>query len=565
LNSNGKVDRRALPAPRRDREVAGTQYQAPHTEIERVLESLWAGVLRVPQVGINDNFFALGGHSLLVVQLIARVRSVFQIDLPIRALFESPTIAGLARHIQSHKADYSLPSLPEFQPGVRPQHIPLALAQQRFWFLDRLDPGNPAYNVPLALRISGPFQPEYCQETLQILARRHETLRTTLGTVKGKPVQRIVEQPDIPFLPINLSGLDEEGKEQAAIIALEEEVARPFKLTAGPLIRAMHLRLSSSEHMLLITMHHIITDGWSFDLLLQEFCHVYNALAANRSPELPDLPIQYADFAVWQRKWQEQGLMDRQLEYWKRQLAGLPESTLPLDGPQVAQSTAPLAASVVRLSPALRDSVHQLSQREGVTPFMTLLALFQMLLGAWTRRDDLAVGTLVANRAQVEVEALVGCFVNTLVLRTSLAGNPSFRELLRRVQETALGAYVHQDTPFDAIVNALRSPQQRTRRPLYMAMFALHTMPQEIAPALTELELAPIDLRSKTARTDLMLSLSEAKGEISGALEYNADLFAETTIARLARHYMRLVELACEQPESTLQDLLTRAGVITGS
>ncbi|HEU5378445.1 MAG TPA: condensation domain-containing protein, partial [Ktedonobacteraceae bacterium] len=554
------LDRKALPVPQRDREGLETVYSAPRTATERALAAIWAEVLGVEQVGITDNFFSLGGHSLLVIQMIARVRKVLEVELPMRSLFEAPTIAALAQSLEQQNTK-EVQNLVPLQPGVRPQNIPLAPAQQRFWFLDRMDPGSSAYNIPLALRITGSLSVEYCQQALNMLVQRHETLRTTITTLKGKPVQRISPQLEIPCRVSDLSHVSREMQEQTIMNALTEEGERPFKLATGPLIRALVLELSTTEHILLITMHHIITDGWSFDVFLQEFCDLYSALVAgNPAPlsALPALPIQYADFAIWQRQQLEQGMLALQLKYWKEQLAEVPYLSLPLDGPQPDCPTAPLEAQRIELAPALSEAARLLSQREGVTLFMTLLALFQVVLSNWTGQEDIAVGTLVANRSRVEVEALIGCFINTLVLRTNLAGNPAFHDLLKRVQEMTLGAYAHQDTPFESIVNALRSAGQATQKPLYSAMFALHTMPWETAPALSGLEITPVDLRSKTARVDLMLSLSEENGRIHGAFEYNGDLFSRATIARLVRQYIQLLEVIVTDPGYTIQELMNQ-------
>ncbi|PZW20784.1 amino acid adenylation domain-containing protein, partial [Thermosporothrix hazakensis] len=548
LTTSGKVDKKALPEPQRDRDMLKTEYVGPRSELERMLAVLWAEVLDLPRISVTDNFFSLGGHSLLAIQIVARIRKVFHVELPIRSLFEAPTVAALAEQIRTlHHTGTEYDDVLRVE--KRPELIPLAPAQQRFWFLDRMDPGSSAYTIPLALHIKGGLQEAYCQQALQLMVQRHEVLRTTIATVKGKPVQRIAAQLHVPCPLLDLSDKPGAAQESVVMQTLQAEIERPFILSMGPLIRLSLLRLRSDEHILLVTMHHIISDGWSFDIFLQEFCTLYNALVSGSTPSLPALPVQYADYALWHTRRLEQHMIEEQLGYWKQQLADL--APLPLSTNMV-QGDPPLAAFIVRLSPSLSEAARLFSRREGVTLFMLLLAVFQMVLRKWTKQEDIAVGTLVANRTRVEVEALIGCFINTLVLRTRLTEELSFYAFLRRVQAVTLEAYMHQDVPFDAVMSALRPSAQK----LYSAMFALHTAPYQEPPTLIGLEMKPVDLRSAVARVELFLSLGEENGEINGALEYNSNLFPEAVIARLAYWYERLLQSVINYPERTLEEHL---------
>ncbi|HFQ92418.1 MAG TPA: non-ribosomal peptide synthetase, partial [Anaerolineae bacterium] len=501
---NGKVNRRDLPAP--DADLLQNRYVAPRNPTEEILAGLWAQVLGVDRVGIYDNFFALGGHSLKATQLVSRIRETFQCDLPLRRLFEKPTIADTAVFIQTDQGD----SRPPIQPIPRDTAPPLSFAQQRLWFLEQLAPGNIAYNIPMAIRLSGELDVTALQQSLQEIIRRHESLRTVFVEENGRPVQRIL--PDLTIeLPItdlrHLPPGERETKAQALAVA---EAKRPFDLAAGPLIRATLLQLADDEYVALLTMHHIISDGWSMGVFIQEMAALYAAFTEERPSPLPDLPIQYADFAHWQRQWLQGETLESQLDYWKEQLAdAAPFLDLPTDRPRPAIQSANGATETFILPPEMARQLADLSQAQGATLFMTLLAAFQTLLYRYSGQTSISVGTPIANRTQAEIEELIGFFVNTLVMHTDLSGQPDFEELLARVRETALGAYAHQDLPFEMLVEQLQPGRDLSHTPLFQVMFVLDNAPLD-ALELPNLTLSPVEADSGTATFDMTLTMRES-------------------------------------------------------
>ena len=453
LMPNGKIDRRALPAPDRSRPELDKVFVAPRTPTEELLAEIWARLLDVERVGIHDNFFDLGGHSLLATQLVSRMREVFQVEIPLRRLFEVPTVAGLAESIEvAHQAGQNLLA-PPILPVPRNGNLALSFAQQRLWFFDQLEPGLSAYNIPAAVRLKGPLNLAALEQSLNEIVKRHESLRTTFGKVEGRPTQVIAPTLTIKLPIIDLRKLPASEQEIEVRRLVTAEAQRPFDLSQGPLVRGTVLRLSDEEHVGLLTMHHIVSDGWSTGILVREVATLYVAFCAGGSSPLPALPVQYADFAYWQREWLQGEVLETQIAYWKKQLAGAPAPIdLPTDHPRPAVQTFRGAHQSLVLPKQVQEGFKALGRQEGVTQFMTLLAAFQVLLYRYTSRDDLIVGTPIANRNRLETEGLIGFFVNALVLRTDLSGNPSFRELLRRVREVCLGAYSHQDLPFDRLV-----------------------------------------------------------------------------------------------------------------
>ncbi|HVR96499.1 MAG TPA: amino acid adenylation domain-containing protein, partial [Thermoanaerobaculia bacterium] len=431
LTPSGKLDRRALPEPERSR--APESEEAPLDLVEELLAGIWAEVLGLDRVGIDEDFFALGGHSLLATQVVSRVRTALGAELPLRQLFESPTVAGLALAVRESQGGTQAPPI---VPVSRDGDLPLSFAQQRLWFLDQLEPGSAAYNIPLAVRLSGELSAGALAEVFAGIVRRHEALRTTFTAREGRPVQ-VIGPPRVELPVVDLSHVSE----QEALRLAREEARRPFDLQRGPLLRLALLRLGDREHVLLLTLHHIVSDGWSMGVLLREIAALYAGAV------LPELPVQYADFAVWQRRWLEGEVLEAQLAYWKGQLAGAPRVLeLPLDRPRPAVQTFGGAVLPVRL-PAVRE----LCRREGATPFMVLLAAWATVLGRHAGQEDVLVGTPIAGRNRREIEGLIGFFVNTLVLRTDLSGSPGFAGLVGRVRRAALDGYTHQDVPFERL------------------------------------------------------------------------------------------------------------------
>ncbi|HLG64306.1 MAG TPA: amino acid adenylation domain-containing protein [Ktedonosporobacter sp.] len=556
LTSNGKVDRKALLARQPER-VDGSidTYVAARTPQEEQLTHIWQEVLHLDRVGIHDNFFQIGGHSLLATRIIARIQATFQVELPLRTIFEVPTIAGLARHIEIAHQHMLKTELRPLQPYPREEYIPLSFAQQRLWFLDQWQSDNAVYHVPVALRLHGRLDVSALQQSLRTVIQRQEALRTTFSSHEGEPVQIIAPILDPPILVINLAELPSHKQVEAQQL-VNTEARRPFNLEHGPLLRVCLIRLGSEEHIFLLTMHHIISDGWSIQVFLRELSACYTAFSHGTIPAtLPTLPIQYADFALWQRQWLQGEVLETQVRYWKQQLNGIPGVlTLPLDHPRPALQSYRGAWQSTMFSKRLLQNLQELSRREHVTLFILLLAAFQVLLAYYSGQDDIVVGTPIANRRQTELDNLIGFFANTLVLRTKLSGNPSFRELLQRVRETALGAYTHQDIPFEQLVEVLQPERNLSHTPLFQVAFVFQDSSQSQAH-FADLDLQGLDIDTGTAKFDLTLSLSESKEGFRGAIEYNCDLFEPETIARMLEHLRVLLEAVAERPATRLSAL----------
>ncbi len=557
LTPNGKVDRQALPEPEWSRRQLAGEYVAPRTPVEEVLAGIWSQVLGVEEVGVHDNFFELGGHSLLATQLVSRVREAFEIELPLRHVFECPTVATLAERIEIIRRTEAGVQAPPIRPVPRDREIPLSFAQQRLWFLDQLAPNSPLYNIPDAVRITGPLDVGVLERSLNEIVRRHEVLRTTFAAVEGRPIQVIAPELHLPLPIVDLRSLPKARREAEALRLATEEAQRPFDLARGPLIRALLLRLDEEEHIALLTVHHTVSDGWSTGVFMGEMAALYEAFAAGKPSPLPELPIQYADFAVWQREWLQGEVLERQLAYWKEQLAGLPPILeLPTDRPRPAFQTFRGDYQTFTLPEELTQAIKDLCQREGVTLFMTLLAAFQTLLSRYSGQDDISVGVPIANRTRAEIEGLIGFFVNTLVMRTKLDGNPTFREVLKRVREVALGAYAHQDLPFEMLVDALQPERDMSHSPLFQVAFALQSTPaRAVALPRSGLTLEPVEAHSGTAKYDLTLYMDEEGDRLSGSLEYNTDLFDADTIRRMLGHFQTLLEAVVADPDRPIAQL----------
>ncbi|WP_331875502.1 amino acid adenylation domain-containing protein, partial [Longimicrobium sp.] len=558
LTPNGKLDRKALPAP--DLASLEEWYVAPRTPVEEVLAGIWAEVLRLERVGAEENFFELGGHSLLATRVVSRIREVFGVELPLRALFEGPTVAGVALRVEEIRRA-ELPVLPPVVPTGRTGAIPLSYAQERLWFLDQLEPGSATYNMPAALRLAGALNERALERALGEIVRRHESLRTVFTAVAGSPVQVIA--PFAGFtLPIDdLSRLAEADREAAVRRRASEEAARPFDLAAGPLFRAALLRLGHEDHVLLLSAHHIVSDGWSTGVFFREMSALYAAYRDGRESPLPELPVQYAEYAVWQREQLAGELLDRQLAYWKQRLAGAPELLeLPTDRPRPPVRTYQAASVPVELSPELLERLQALGRNEGTTLYMTLLSAFQVLLSKYAGVDDIVVGSPIAGRTRGEVETLIGFFVNTLVLRTDLSGDPSFRETLRRVREVTLSAYEHQDVPFEKLVEELQPERSLSHSPLFQVMFTLHNG-EGRGGALPGLSVSVAGAELASAKFDLSLTLTTTGQALGGALSYSIDLFEAGTIERMVRHLERVLEQAAADADVQLSqvDLLGEA------
>ncbi|MDZ7342104.1 MAG: non-ribosomal peptide synthase/polyketide synthase, partial [candidate division KSB1 bacterium] len=562
LTPNGKIDRKALPAPDQESAaVSATEYVAPRTPTEEKLARIWSQVLGVEKIGVNDNFFELGGHSLLATQLVSRIRDEFEIELPLRSIFEVPFVAELAKKIDIAKLSEPGLEAPPIVPISRDQELPLSFAQQRLWFLDQLEPNSPFYNIPEAVRFKGHLDVDALEQSLNEVVRRHESLRTTFHAKGGKPYQVIHPEMTIPLRKIDLRRLPREDRESHIQEIARQEGQTPFDLTIGPLLRATLVQVDADDYVVFYTMHHIIGDDWSTTVLVREITLCYDAFTHQRPSPLPELPIQYADFAYWQQQWLQGEVLEAQLNYWKQQLAGAPQRLeLPTDRPRPPVQTFNGSYKTFRLSESLSQAIKELCNREGTTLFMTLLAAFQTLMYRYSGQDDIAVGSPIANRTRAELENIVGFFVNTLVFRTDLSGRPTFKELLQRVRNVALGAYAHQDLPFEKLVDAIQPQRDLSHSPLFQVMFVIQNVPGQ-PTNVSGVTISPVENHSGTSKFDLTMFMLEEGNNLAGALEYNTDLFDETTIDRMLRHFENLLAQVVAAPEMRIDQipLLTAA------
>ena len=554
LTPSGKLNRRALPAIEA---TANSDYVQPGTSTEQAVAAVWAEVLRLERVGAQDNFFDLGGHSLLAMQVIARLRSANGTEVPIPVFFSAPTVAGLAAWLEANRHDPAPNAAPPLvaaalSPDGR-REAPQSFAQQRLWFLAKLAPDSPLYSTQAILPIRGAPDLSALERALAELGRRHELLRTTFGDRDGEPIQ-LVASPE----PVRLSVVDwrslPASRHTAELQQLRRtETAQPFDLASGPLIRFKLVRLGPQRQLLILTMHHIITDGWSMNVLRREVRELYEAFRAGRPSPLPKLSLQYADFAVWQRQWLQGEVLQKQLDYWKEKLAGAERLELPVDRPRPAAPSYASARQPFRIEPEVIQKLRDLGQQEEATLFMTLLAAFQVMLGRYSGQDDIVVGTPIANRTRTELEGLIGFFVNTLVIRADLSGDCTFRQLLQRVRQTCLEAYAHQDLPFEKLVEALSPQRDLGVQPLFQVMFVLQNVSQdaEAAPQHVEAAIGAPE-PAEASNFDLTLWLTETASAASGALQFNTDLFEFGTAERMVRHFQTLLTALADQPDQEL-------------
>ena len=555
LTPNGKLDRKALPAPDSEQLELGEEYVRPRTAVEELLAGIWSVVLGLKQVGIDDDFFSLGGHSLLATQIISRIRQTFEVELPLRALFGSPTVAGLAQLIETVRGEHKQIKEAPLVVVSREGDLPLSFAQQRLWFLDKLEPGSATYNVPRVIEIKGALKVEAFSQALNVLVARHESLRTSFETVDGHPRMVIAPKVELALPVVDLSQLAASERQTRVQQLATAEAQLPFDLSRGPLCRVTLLRLGAEEHVVLLTTHHIISDGWSQAVFFKELSEVYEDCINERACSLPELPIQYADFAVWQRQWLQGEILEDQLQYWRGQLQGAPALLeLPADHSRPAVQSHRGAHYPVSFSSELLEALKELSRREGVTLYMTLLAAFKTLLFRHTNQEDIVVGSPIANRNRTELEGLIGYFANTLALRTDLSGDPTFRELLGRVREVTLGAYDHQDMPFEKLVEDLQPERSLSYNPLFQVLFGLHNTPAQ-KPGLSGLTLTPLDCESGVARFDIALDLYESPQGLTGFVEYGTDLFELVTINLIVERLQTLMENIVADPEQRLSTL----------
>ena len=553
LTPNGKVDRKALPEP--ERAIALSDDDLPATPTEVSIANIWTRVLGCDRVGVRQNFFELGGHSLLATQVVSQMREAFQVELPLRRLFECSTIERLARAVETATQERWMLAAPAIAPRPDPNVIPLSFAQQRLWFLAQLEPDSPFYNIPIAVRLRGTLDTSALEQTFAEILRRHEVLRTAIANHQGEPVATLVPARSMPLSPIDLSALPEAERDAEVRRAIAAEARQPFDLARDLLLRAKLLQLAPDENVLLVTLHHIAADGWSIGVLVEEVAALYPAFADNKPSSLLAPPVQYADFAAWQHQWLQGEVLERQLSYWRDCLEGAPAlMELPTDRPRPAVQSFQGAIYTFAIAPEVATALHRISQQAGCTLFTILLAGFDILLGRYSNSDDIVVGTPIANRNRTETERLIGLFVNMLVLRTDLSGDPKVEDLLARVWEIALGAYAHQDMPFEQLVEALQPERSLDRGPLFQVMFALQNAPfSEIElPGLT---LSALESDRGAAQFDLSLAMEETAAGLQGEFEYNIDLFDEATIARMAEHFQIVLAAIAADPTQRISEL----------
>jgi amino acid adenylation domain-containing protein len=578
LTPGGKVDRARLPAVGRERPTTEVAWLGPRTPLEAELCRIWSEVLGVDGIGVDDDFLDLGGDSLQATGIVARVMRQIGVDLPPQVLLEAPTVAQMAALLSAAEQGHEAPD----RDGIRPEHAgarttalpratprrqrppitpladrstaPLSFAQQRMWFLDRLEREHAVYNMPGTYFLRGPLDVAALQQGLTQIMARHEVLRTVYRADAGLPRAVVLPAAEFDLPLVDLRDLPAGSRLEAALSQADAERRVPFDLAADRMLRARLWQLGDTEYLFQVTKHHIASDAWSFNVFWRELRLLYEAALSGTPADLPALGIQYADFAAWQRGWLQGAVLEDQLAYWRQQLAGLSPLAMPLDFPRPATERHRGAAHRFTLPLALTSALSDLARQCGATLYMTVLAAFQVLLQRHAGQDDIAVGTPVANRDQVETEALIGFFANTLVLRTDLSGNPSFRELVGRVRQTSIGAIEHQALPFEQLVAELNPERQPDRHPLFQVLFQLLHAPTA-TPELARLQVERRQMASSAARFDLELTLRETPDGFNGGLIYNADLFTAPTIERLVGHFATLLDAICADPDQGIAQL----------
>ncbi|QWJ99414.1 amino acid adenylation domain-containing protein [Burkholderia pseudomallei] len=535
LTPNGKLDRRALPAPADDA-YARAEYEAPQGAKEEALAAIWRELLHVERVSRHDNFFELGGHSLLAVQLVSRLRQALSVEVALGTVFDAPVLSALAERLEAENTAV----LPPIPLAPRDGRIALSLAQQRLWFLTQLEGVSEAYHMSGAVRLDGPLNREVLQRALNRIVMRHEALRTCFAREEGEPIQVIQPHAD---LTVSYHDLREaEQSEQRAKDLSQAHASAPFDLSRDLPVRVLLLQLADEAHVVQVVMHHIASDGWSVGVFLQELSALYGSFIAEQGDPLAPLPLQYADYAAWQRRWLASGQLEKQGAFWQTNLSGAPTLLeLPTDRPRPPKQSHAGASVEVKLGAALSERVKRLSQRHGVTPYMTLLSSWAAVLGRLSGQEEVVIGSPVAGRNRTEVEALIGFFVNTLALRLDLSSEPTVGELLKRTKAQVLSAQAHQDLPFDQVVERVKPPRSTAHPPLFQVMFDWHNTPAR-ALTMPGLTVSVARTETTTSQYDLVLSMQERNGDIVGHLNYATALFDEQTARRYARYWRRLLE-----------------------
>ncbi len=556
LTPSGKVNRKALPKPEQSDLDLAASITAPRTPEEELMAGIWSDILHTDKIGVHNSFFDLGGHSLMATQVISRIRDAFEVELPLRSLFEKPTIALLVDEINTIRNSEAGISMPPITKVPREGHLPLSFAQQRLWFLDQLEPGSASYNIPAAFRLKGKLNVEVLEKSINTVIDRHETLRTSFSSERGKPVQIIQDTLKLELPVTDLSDLSEAEQEQKVRATAEADARAPFDLSKAPLLRTELLKLSGEEHVMLFNMHHIISDGWSISIMVREVAVLYESLIKEEPAPLPELDIQYADFAHWQRNWLSGEVLEKQIDYWKNELAGIPPLLeLPTDRPRPAVQTFNGAVKNITIPAELSAALRKLSQEQGVTLFMTLMAAFQSLLHRYSSQDDVVVGSPIANRTNSAIENLIGFFVNTLIFRAAFSAGLTYEDLLRQVREAALGAYAHQDLPFEKLVEELQPDRDMSHAPIFQVAFVLQNLPPQQSVDLPDLTMQALEADNATAKYDLTLTMTDHPDGLLASLEYNTDLFNAQTMQRMLDHFMVLLRQVSEEPDIAIDKI----------
>jgi len=544
LTPNGKVDRKALPPPSA---YAGVDFVAPRNDSETLVADIWCQVLKLPSMSIKANFFESGGHSLLATQVVSRIRKALGVDLSVRALFEAPTIEKLVQHINIAAASGDLDKAPPLAPMDPPNRDTLSFAQYRLWFVDQLNQGSSEYNLPSALRVQGNLDLSVLDRVFAEIVARHEVLRTNFAGEDGTPRLILREQVQWATPVVDLTHLQGEALQAEITFQVDQDAARVYSLEKDILFSTKILKLGVDDHVLLLNMHHIVSDGWSLGVLVSEIKACYSAFVQGQSSPLPALAIQYSDFAVWQRNWLQGDALEKLKDYWKMALAGAPDVLrLPTDKPRPKYQTFNGAHYPVELGSELSAQLNRFCDRNDLTPFMVLMGAYQILLSRYANQSDICVGIPIAGRNRAELEGLIGFFINGLVIRTRLGGNPSVLEYLKQVKEVSLGAYAHQDMPADLLLDALKMDRNADTSPGAQVGFALQNVSQEAFSSGDEggfsaLTIDAVPREHKTAKYELSLILQESENGFAGVAEYNTDLFVESSVSRMMGHFNRIL------------------------
>jgi amino acid adenylation domain-containing protein len=556
LTAHGKLDRPRLPAPEAALDAIAVEDTGapPRTPAEELVAGIWCEVLALPAVSRSANFFALGGHSLLATQVAARLRKALNVDIPVATLFQAPTVGELAAELDRILAAEDFAAAPPLFAAPREGDLPLSFAQERLWFLDRLAPGNAGYHIPLALAARGELSLPALAAALAEMVRRHEALRTTYVARGERPAQVIAPAGRVALPLIDLSCLPADHKGPEARRLADEVIARPFDLERDPVLRAQAVRLGPLDHALLLVVHHIAADGWSAGVIIEEITALYPVALTGRVSPLPELAVQYADFALWQRGWLRGEVLDRQLAYWRQRLTGAPVLDLPTDRPRPPVQSFRGATRMHWISGLTARALERFARQQDATLFMVLLAAIQTLLGRYAGQDDIVVGSPIANRTRAEIEPMIGFFVNSLILRGDLAGDPAFGELVARSRRAALEAYSHQDLPFERLVEELRPERRLSHNPLFQVMFAVQNAPRR-AIELPGVSFAAAEFGFPSTRFDLEIFFTEAAEGLGVQLTYSTDLFDPATIARLETHLDALLAAVLAAPMQRLSEL----------